>query len=141
MLKSNVEARVYAIEGSLQALHQEIAGGRSEDLTRKSARREDATSVDTEMGRSAAPMAAASGGRLDARCAYRAASAEPRHSSGDGSEELRGIVVGIPEVIGQRTLRGHPDAIMRLVPDARQPEVRVACPKADDKFFLYSLNL
>lgn len=60
----------------------------------------------------------------------------PRRGSGNGggSDELGATVV--------RWLGNAPFAVMRglrLVPDARQLEVRVVCPKADDKF-LYSSN-
>lgn len=64
VLKGSVEARVDAIEGSLQALRREIAGSRPcDDLPRERARREDASQADAEMGGGASLTTAMNRGR------------------------------------------------------------------------------
>lgn len=80
------------------------------------------------------------GRRKGARRTYRASSAEPRRSGGGGggSEELRASLVGLPTVVVLKMLRAHADTVLGLVSAAQQLRLRVVCPAADDKFFVYS---
>lgn len=131
IMKSNVESRADAIEGSLQALHDELNSG--DWPLYKNARRDEGAQADTDMGARTLPPASA-GSRRDGRRAFRASSAEARGGGGGGgSDELRATVVGLPTVVGQKALHSYADALFRSVLASQQVRLRVVCLQVEDK--------